>query len=306
MPSLPPVPNDSIAAIIVTFNPDLAQLSQLVKNLQSQSVSVVIVDNKSNTDLSDFVKKIDRPVQFAPLDQNYGIAKAHNVGIQIARESEFEYVLLMDQDSIPAGNMVRTLYAEAKKKMQAGIKLACVGPRYEDPRQKNPPPFISIKGIRHVRHTCSRPEDVIEVDYLISSGSLIPLSTLNVVGDMKEELFIDYVDIEWGLRAQRNGFASFGLCGAYMEHDLGDDPIVFFGRKIPIHSPLRHYYHFRNAIWLYKQSEPKANWKVVDATRLVRKFVFYSIFTKNSLQHFKMMTLGIFDGITNRMGPKNL
>lgn len=304
MSRLSPVPNKSIAAIIVTFNPDIDQLGKLVKNLQSQLVSVVVVDNKSDADISDFIDKLDYPVSFVSLDQNYGIAKAHNIGIKIAREDNFKYVLLMDQDSIPAMDMVDVLYAEAEKKIQAGVKLACVGPRYEDPRQKNPPPFISIEGLRHIRHACSCSGDVIKVDYLISSGSLIPVSTLNIVGGMREELFIDYVDIEWGLRAQSHGFTSFGLCGAYMQHDLGDNPKVFFGRKIPIHSPLRHYYHFRNAIWLYKQKEPKLNWKIIDGTRLVRKFVFYSIFTEKPLQHFRMMVKGMIDGLANHMGKK--
>ncbi len=62
-------------------------------------------------------------MRFAPLDQNYGIAKAHNVGIQIARENNYQYVLLMDQDSIPAHDMVRILYFEAEKKIKTGIKL---------------------------------------------------------------------------------------------------------------------------------------------------------------------------------------
>ncbi|WP_286202000.1 hypothetical protein [Ochrobactrum sp. SFR4] len=87
-----------------------------------------------------------------------------------------------------------------------------------------------------------------------------------------------------------------------MQHDLGDNPIIFFGRKIPVHSPLRHYYHFRNAVWLYKQNWLKTNWKIVDGIKLIRKFVFYSLFTQNRVDHIRMMLKGIWHGLTNKMG----
>ncbi|MFP3422342.1 hypothetical protein R0K19_23515, partial [Bacillus sp. SIMBA_161] len=90
---------------------------------------------------------------------------------------------------------------------------------------------------------------------------------------------------EWGLRAQARGFQSFGVYSAVMQHQLGDEPIYFRGRYIPVHSPLRHYYHFRNAVWLYRQSWLRSDWKIVDGLRLARKFGFYSLITPPRLKH---------------------
>ncbi|MBA8878827.1 glycosyltransferase family 2 protein [Phyllobacterium myrsinacearum] len=294
-----------VSAIIVTYNPDVTGLGKLLTAIGPQVSHVIIVDNGSKTNVGQWLAEQNVKTEFVALGSNYGIAKAQNVGIDRAGENGSDFILLLDQDSVPAPNMATTLLAAARAQIARGIKLACVGPRYEDSRQNNPPPFIKIEGFRLQRQTCASADSVVDVDYLIASGSLIPMTTIEDVGGMKEELFIDYVDIEWGLRAQHKGYRSFGVCAAEMQHDLGDKPVKFRGRYIPVHSPLRHYYHFRNAVWLYRQSWPRANWKVVDAIRLVRKFVFYSFFTTPRLEHARMMTTGIFHGLLGRMGKKS-
>jgi len=286
-------------AVIVAYHPDLNTLGLQLDSLLKQLAHVVIVDNGSSESLEAWLSKFKRElVSFVKFGGNKGIAVAHNAGIQVARERSAKFVLLMDHDSVPAFDMVQNLMDAVLQNPNA----AAVGPRYVDIRQDNPPPFIRIENFRLVRCNCDRDDAVIPVDYLISSGCLIPLAVLDEVGGMREDLFIDYVDIEWGLRARRFGYQSFGVCSAHMEHSLGEKPIKFFGKAIPVHSPLRHYYHFRNAVILYKDSNYPANWKVVDGWKLLQKYFFYSLFTEPRFNHFKMMSLGILHGFMGKTG----
>ena len=294
-----------VSGIIVAYNPDAAALARLLKAISPQVEHLILVDNSFTDSLSAWLSNEWPDVDYIPLHDNFGIAKAQNIGILRAQEQGSPYVLLLDQDSIPAPDMVDALVAAAEAKRAKGVKLACVGPRYDDPRQQNPVPFIQIRDYRVKRQTCETQGCVVAVDYLIASGCLIPLDAIETVGAMQEELFIDYVDIEWGLRAQEEGFQSFGVCAAVMQHQLGEEPVYFRGRYIPVHSPLRHYYHFRNAVWLYRQGWLRRDWKIVDGFRLLRKFVFYSLITPPRLQHCKMMSLGILHGLTGRMGRLN-
>lgn len=298
------VDNRSVTGIIVTYNPDLDGLKSLLEAIIPQVGKLFIVDNGSGEDVENRLALLYPTVDIEKLGQNFGIAKAQNIGIAKARAHDAAYVLLLDQDSIPAADMVAKLLSAAEAQLAKNLRVACVGPRYEDPRQKNPPPFIKVTGLRLERQICAENDSIVEVDYLIASGCLIPLSTLDSVGGMREELFIDYVDIEWGLRAKQMGYRSYGVCSARMKHDLGDNPKLFLGRSIPVHSPLRHYYHFRNAVWLYRQQWLQLNWKMVDGARLVRKFVFYSLMTAPRAQHARMMALGIWHGLTGKMGKK--
>lgn len=293
----------SILAVVVTYNPELDVLQRQIDALAQQEVPSVIVDNKSLSDIAQWNAFLPTPASHViSLSENMGIAHAHNTGIAWAKANGFRYVMLMDQDSIPSKDMVVKLHQCAEAHQAAGHKIAAVGPRYYDARQNNPPPFLTIRGLKLHRFTCEEGTSDVPVDYLISSGSLIPIETLDVTGGMREDLFIDYVDIEWGLRARHHGFQSYGVCAAGMEHSLGENPVRFFKRNIPIHSPLRHYYHFRNAVLLYHSRWLPLNWKLVDGSRLILRYGFYTLFAKPRFEHWRMMTIGMLHGLINRSG----
>ena len=123
------------------------------------------------------------------------------------------------------------------------------------------------------------------------------MTTLDRVGPMREDLFIDYVDVEWGLRARSRGYQCFGVCGAHMAHSLGELPIRWLGRAYPHHSPLRHYYLFRNAVLLYREGWLPLGWKLVDGARLALKYGFYGLFARPRGRHLAMMTKGLVHGL---------
>ncbi len=291
-----------IVAIIVTYHPDLGEISRLLDALKHQVEQTIVVDNGSTVDVNSFLADRNDPsVHCLPLSNNLGVATAQNTGIAWARQQGADFVVLFDQDSEPAPDMIEKLVGAAEAMAAQGHIVAAVGPRYLDARQNNPPPFIRVRGLQLERCVCTEPDAIVPVDYLISSGCLIPMTTLDTVGDMADTLFIDYVDIEWGLRAKHAGYKSFGSCAALMSHALGDEPIVFLGQKFPVRSPLRHYYMFRNAVWLYRQSWPPLNWKLADVWRLLLKYGFYTLFAQPRLKHFRMMTLGLWHGLRGRM-----
>lgn len=289
-----------IVAVIVTYQPDLDLLGAQLGSLVRQVTNVVLVDNNSAQDLAIWnVRRNPAATAIISLGENRGIAAAQNAGIEWAGNRGAEFVLLMDQDSIPAPDMVEKLVSAISEKSSP----AAVGSRYVDELQNNASPFTQIRGLRLLRSSCTSKEaPVVPVDYLIASGCLIPMSVLNEVGVMREDLFIDYVDIEWCLRARHHGFQSYGVCSAHMRHSLGGDPIKFFGKNIPLHNPLRHYYQFRNAVLLYKEPWIPLNWKVADGWRLCRRYVFYALFAKPRMAYWRLMTLGILHGLAGRTG----
>jgi rhamnosyltransferase len=290
--------NSAVIAVIVIYQPDLLVLDRLLNALVRQVGVAVIVDNGSS------IETKLKPERYLPLkvnalrlNENMGIAFAQNRGIEFARQMQARFVLLMDQDSIPEPDMVQALLSAAMDK-----SAGAVGPRYVDSRHENPPPFIRIRGLRLERLSCSEPDAVVPVDYLISSGCLIPMAVLDHVGGMREDFFIDFVDIEWGLRARKFGYQCYGVCNAGMSHCLGHDPIKMFGMKFPLHSPLRHYYHFRNAVLLTKERWTPGNWKLANGWRTCLKYFFYSLFARPRIEHCRMMTLGIWHGLLGRTG----
>lgn len=135
------------------------------------------------------------------------------------------------------------------------------------------------------------------VDFLITSGSLIALNTFESVGLFDESLFIDNVDIEWCLRAAKQGYFCAGVSSAILMHHLGESVVNLFGRSVHTHKPLRLYYRFRNSLLLYKRGYIPLCWKLRDGWFLCLKTVFYAFIAHSRIQSIEMMTRGLWHGL---------
>lgn len=289
-----------VGCVIVTYQPDSEDLLQMVRAIRPQVSMLCVVDNGDGSALPTALSTHD--LEIIKLGENYGIARAQNVGIECLEAHGCNFLLLLDQDSAPAPNMVERLMAIHQDLRSKGNLVASVGPSYIDERQGDVASFVYRNGLSLKRRDVSGAVEYVETDFLIASGCLISLEALNTIGPMREELFIDYVDIEWGLRAQAMGYASFGVMSAKMGHSLGDQWITFRGRMIPVHSPLRHYYHIRNAIWLARQTWISSAWKAILFWRILRQFLFFTFLAPNGVAHCSMMLKGLRDGLLQRMG----
>ncbi len=291
------------AAIIITYHPDLIVLGRLIEALLLQVQAIVVVDNGSEKKVTNWLKNTGHiKTHSLLLHANKGIATAQNTGIKWATENGFKFVILFDQDSEPENEMVKNLQAAFISKTAQGFQVATIAPYYQDSRRDTISPFVVVDRCRITRKPCREKAEIVEVDFAISSGSLIPLDAIDAVGLMNEELFIDYVDVEWALRAKLKGFRCYGACAARMRHSLGEPPVVLMGRQFTFHAPLRHYYLFRNAIWLYRQQWLPLQFKVADGMRLVFKYFFYTLFATPRRKHWRMMTRGIWHGLVGKMG----
>lgn len=293
--------NEIITAVIVSYKPDKFLLEQLLFALSPQVTHIIIINNGDENDIN--VEGRGYSTQLSSLktihlNENVGIATAQNIGIKWAQEHNSDYVLLMDQDSLPHDDMVTELY----NAVQRIENPAAVGPNYFDQRAQHLSPFVRLKRFKFTRIPAKANVNEVVVEHLIASGCLIPVKVIEQIGSMRDDLFIDYVDTEWGLRAAAQGLKSYGVFSAKMQHQLGEQPLEFFGRKIATHKPYRHYYLYRNAILLYREKHISLHWKLTLFWRLICKFFLFSLFAPQSWKHFKMMSLGIFHGLINKSG----
>ena len=289
-----------IIAVVVAYRPNLEKLHEQFAALLPQVHSIVVVDNSPGAEVLDWAGKWPAcQVHCIALGQNMGIAHAQNRGIEWARSMGGSHVLLMDHDSIPAQNMV----AQLLRALEAWPHAGAVGPHYTDARRgKNKSPFVRTVGLRRIWLNCFDGGEAVEVDHLIASGCLIPMGVLDHVGAMREDFFIDFVDVEWCLRARHAGYRMYGVCAAPLEHQLGDKPVRFLGREYLSHSPLRHYFHARNAMLLYREPWVPLNWKLVSAWRLLLKMGFHVLVTAPRLRHLEKITRGLLHGLMGRAG----
>lgn len=297
-----------IAAIIVAYNPELFIFKKLLHATAHQVYKIFIVDNSTSDKLPNWLKENSlQNVGYFSIGKNIGIGAAQNIGIREASRMGATHVLLLDHDSIPDPTMVSALITAEQKLIREGQNLAAVGPRYKLHGTELLSFFVRFGLFRFKKIYCADEDKgkYVPADFLISSGCLISLKAVSEIGLLDESLFIDHVDTEWFLRAKSKGYSSFGICAAIMNHNLGDYLFSFwFGKKrtLPIHSPLRHYYIFRNSVLLYKRPYASKKWIVNDAIRLCLILITFSIFIPPRGNFLRMMIKGLYDGFKGRSG----
>jgi rhamnosyltransferase len=297
-----------ICAIAVTFSPDPHRLGAVLSALAPQVRQIFVVDNGSpnRAELIALLASVPN-AGLLELGRNMGIGAALNRGVDAAHAANFDAVLLMDQDSIPSSTMVADLARGLWLLSSRGDEVAAIGPRFLDRHSGNLSRHVVFAGWRVGRVDCVRHDQPVVVDFLITSGSLITMEALRVVGPFNEDLFIDHIDTEWVLRAQVKGYRSYGDCTAVMEHDLGEfRRRIWLGRwrEVPIHKPFRYYYIFRNSLWLRRQPYASPAWKRVDAMRLMQILGFMAFFHPQRWAVLKMVARGLRDGLIGRMGVR--
>jgi rhamnosyltransferase len=243
------------------------------------------------------------------LGTNKGIATAQNEGISVARQMAGRYVLFLDQDSVPQKGMVPRLLAALQRLEASGCKVACVGPRLKLPGGSALSTFFRLGWLGSRRQSCRNDRAAVECDFLLSSGSLVPLEIIDKIGGMEDALFIDQVDTEWCLRARSMGYRVFGVCGAILEHRLGEaSSRLWLGRwrQLPRHKPFRYYYIFRNSVLLFRREYVSPKWIWFQLQWLAVLFLRYGIFTRKRSGELGMMLKGTMDGMRRITGKLEL
>lgn len=288
--------------VVVFYRPDEACVARA--NRLAQYGRCVVIDNteRERAAAHNVQPALDPAIAYVANGENLGIATALNQGVELLRRENCRVALLFDQDSEPTEDLLRGLPETMLREMDAGRRVALIGPAYVDARLGGTAPFVRF-GFPALKRVAPEGTELIEVDFLISSGSCVNLGVWATIGPMDDSLFIDFVDLEWCARARAAGFSVAGAPWLRLAHELGGEPVRFLGRTYPSHSPLRHYYLFRNAVALMKRKYVPWQWKANELLKMPFRLAIYGIWLEPRWRHLQMAFLGIWHGLKGRSGP---
>ena len=290
-----------VVAVVVTYFPALAALAQAVESLRAQVDGVVIVDNTDAPELAIDTSVFGPGVTVLRQDHNHGIGQAQNRGIAHARQLGATHVLLLDQDSLPPAQLVASLLRTLHG---AGPDVAAVGPVCRDVKTGQPLALIQRRGWRIRRIAPEGLTQPVSVDYIPASGTLIALAALARIGALREDYFIDRIDVEWCLRARRLGWRILVAPGAELAHDMGQRAVRLLGRTLYIGHDFRAYYHLRNSVAMALRAPIPWAWRIDQLLKTPLYLLLYTACAQGGKARMAAQLLrAVRDGVLGRMGP---
>ena len=242
------------SAGITLFNPKIERLKLNLESILPQVDAVFMVDNASDNvdDVEDLISNY-RNIVLIKNSVNFGIAKALNQLCSAAEEKGYEWILLLDQDSIAEDRLIEK-YSRYTSMDNVAVLTPCINDENEADiiKSRLEKPFEQV-------HRC------------YTSASFTNLTVWREVGGFDQAMFIDCVDFDYCTTVEEAGYIIIRDNEAVINHILGHATEVRafmkIGRLFNIkklkkpfytynHSPLRTYYYARNIkYYTYKHKD---------------------------------------------------
>lgn len=260
------------AVIILNWNKkDLTyQTCESLKksNLKGFAMEIVIVDNGSTDGSQEFFKKyilVEKNKKVKNLtwkvienSENFGFAKGNNKGMAYAVKSDFDYIFLLNDDTVMHQDCIRNLIEASKMYRDAGAIVPKIyfakGFEFHKDRYKKENlgkviwyaggdiDWDNIYGTNHGVDEVDRGQfdKVTDTDFATGCCVLYTRSALKKVGLFDERYYLYLEDADLSQRLIKNGFRILYYPGAHMWHKVA--------QSSGIGSDLNDYFITRNRL----------------------------------------------------------
>ncbi|MRH41302.1 glycosyltransferase [Aquibacillus halophilus] len=301
-----------VAIILLNWNSydDIVDCLESLKTQEYKDFEVFIVDNCSRDNSYELLKdhysegNFDFNVNFKKAEENLGFAGGNNIAIKDAYSRNFNYMWLLNSDTIVTPTTLSELIHTVSSDSQIGI----VGSKiyYYDSKvlwfaggeldlQKGISPHIGQHEIDKGQYDEQR-----EVEFITGCSLLVRREVIETVGYMREDYFLYYEDSDYNVRVKDNGWKIFYVPSSIVYHKVSHSS----GGEESL-APYVAYYNMRNSYVMMRRN------------RSARKLIPFSIlFWKLFKKHVKILVknqdkkvlrskyifYGLIDALRQRMG----
>lgn len=233
---------DSVHVVTLNWNrkEDTVACLDSVLAMAPPPAEVILVDNDSRDDTPRAVADRFPQVQVLVNEENLGFAGGMNVGLRAALDAGASYILILNNDTLVAPDLLKHLLEAARGDEQIGITAPKI--YYADPPEqiwyagamrRRWLPGFSFPG--YGKQDGPRYSQRRDVDFATGCGLLVRAEALHKVGLFDETHFFMYhEDLDLSERIRRSGYRIVYVPQARMWHkeSASTDPM----------SPLKWYY----------------------------------------------------------------
>ena len=252
-----------ILVLILNWNgkkDTLECLASLASANQTPRFSILIIDNGSTDDSVSSIRTAFPDVPILETKANLGFAGGNNAGIEWALTKSFEWILLLNNDTIIAPDLIQSFLDAAKAKPDAKILGAKIY-RYSDPKRLDHlggfwnPKKAEFETFVSDQLDDGSFEEMQKVDYVCGCALFMHRQVPETIGLLEESFFLLWEESDFCTRAIRAGFEIWTAPQAKVWHKVSSS---FSGGK-----PHMQYFWWRNRLlWIARNCSPQEKRKL--------------------------------------------
>ena len=242
-----------VFVIILNWNgrDDTLECIASIKEIDYSNYEIVVVDNGSVDDSVQAISKQYPEIMLLQTGENLGYAGGNNIGVNWALEKNADFILLLNNDTIVARNLLSS-FVNAANQLPSGSILGAKIYFYDKPNT------LWFAGARWRKESncfehigCGQLDGIefnhkIEVDYITGCALFADAVTFKEIGLLDEAFFLTYEETDWCYRAREKGHKCIVIPEAKLWHKVSSS---FGGAD----SPLVNYFMTRNKLhWAKK------------------------------------------------------
>lgn len=246
----------TVSCGITLYNPSLSDIQKIYEYINVFEI-VYVFDNTENEYSNDIEKKINylkkiSNVIYYRFKKKLGLAIAFNT---ILESCNSEFLCTLDQDSIfNTEDIIQII----NKLNNLPRSTAIISPK-----------------VLYKMQMFQKKDRIFEKKWVITSGAFMNVNLIksnNIRFD--ENYFIDRVDIDICKQIVNKNLHIYEYENSVLYQQLGEKKNTIFGKK-DVHSPLRHYYIFRNRLYYNDKYNISKITTIIQIVKHVCAILFY-------------------------------
>ncbi|QQS55642.1 MAG: glycosyltransferase family 2 protein [Candidatus Competibacteraceae bacterium] len=306
-------PTGNPVVVVVTYNRK-ALLAHCLDALRHQTLApahIIVIDNASTDGTRETLAQagwLDFPgFSYTRLDENTGGAGGFHAGLKLAAREHSGWVWLMDDDAIPEPTALEELARVAVDTANIYGSVALDGNRLSWRMSVRRAGLDAAREVyEHIRQPAALPDNP-EVQFIPFLGFLIHTELVKHIGLPEQDFFIAADDVEYCVRARKQGAKIILATLSHLQHPTADDySVKLFGQeilclKLP---PWKRYYDTRNRLLVARKHYGVEFYYKTIPGSLVRLFSVLW-FEPRRLAQLRAFVAGFVDGLLGRQGRRH-
>ncbi len=212
-------------------------LGFLVYKLLNSAKQAIFDEEYNNKTLNTLTKSESYKSPILILsDENLGFAKGNNVGIEYAIRNGFQYVMLLNNDTILTSSLLGQMLSFMEGSTNVGVSVPCVYYWNQDKIWNCGGKLLPFGGRKYYtsKKACDRSLTYINVSFVTGCALLVRSSVFRNFGLLSEEFFFGEEDYEFSIRMRKNKTKMVCVLGTKMYHKVSISAKKLTGQKLKL------------------------------------------------------------------------